>query len=246
MYLNISIFKQIVILFTLALLLTIDASYGQNTTRIRKPLPEKQSGVFRFGFLAGPLASQIDGDGHTGFKKIGFNTGIKGEAYINKNFIFEVNLAYSLAGSKIPPESPENRITDGPRIIRMNFAEVPFILNYRLPHKKYPLHLELGVGVQQLLKYDVTEDGFSAKVKSFDSLKDQMNNRNYMALAGIERFYEKWTLALRTNISLNYQYYNEQYFTDLKNRNSIKNQIPLLRNYYISFVAGYTLFASKN
>jgi hypothetical protein len=237
--------KLILNLFTFLLIFSFGhCVYGQNNLRYRKIKQEEPVRLFRFGFLGGPVVSQLDGDGYTGFSKFGCNAGIKGEAYINRNFIFEINLTYTLAGSKIPPESPQNRITDGNRIIRMNFAEVPFIMNYRLPHKKYPLNLELGAGIQQLLDYRVNEDLFSANIKSFEVISDQLNKRNYMMIAGIERFYKNLTLALRANFSLGYQYYNEQYYIDVKNRVSVKNQIPLLRSYYLSFVAGYTLFGT--
>jgi hypothetical protein len=222
-----------------------DGSYLYGQTRVRKVVTKQQS-FFKFGIIAGPVLSQLDGDGHTGYNKLGIYSGLKGEAFLSNNFTFEVDLAFSMLGSKFPQESPNSRITEGNRKIFMNFAEVPFILNIKLPHKKYPLNLELGLGLQQLISYKVDEDDFSAKFKSFSTLESSINKRNYAGIIGIERFHNNLTVGVRATFALNYQFYNETYFENLQQRKSIDNLVPLLRSYYISLVGSYTIFGTKS
>ncbi len=213
-------------------------------TRLRNSKIEPQS-IFKFGCIAGPLLSQLDGDGHTGYNKLGIYAGLKGEALLSNSFFIEVDLTFSSLGSKIPQELPNSRIVENKRIVRMNFVEVPLLINYKLPHKTYPLNLEIGMGLKQLIHYSVEEDAFSARLKSFASLESEINKRNFSGIVGIERFYKDFTIGVRATFAINYQYYNKAYFDNLQQRKSVDNLVPLLRSYYISLVGSYTIFGKK-
>ena len=226
------------------IILLLEGIYLYSQGRARKSVESPQS-IFKFGVIVGPLLSQLDGDGFTGYKKLGIYGGLKGEADISKNFTFEVNLAFSSLGSKIPPENQLSQLLTKDRIINITFAEVPFLVNYRLPHKKYPLKFELGLGLSHLINYNVKEDDVSALKKSFANLEEDLDKRSYTAIFGIERYRGNWTIGMRTTVGISYFYYNEAYFEKLSQSQSIEFLVPLLRSYYISLVGSYTIYGSK-
>lgn len=226
------------------IVLLLDGIYMSSQSRMRKSVEAPQS-IFKFGVIAGPLLSQLDGDGYTGYNKLGLYGGLKGEAVISKDFTFEVNLAFSNLGSKIPPENQLNQLLTKSRIINITFAEVPLLVNYRLPHKKYPLKFELGLGLSHLISYNVNEDDVSALNKSFANLEEDLDKRTYTAIFGIERFQGNWTVGVRATVGISYFYYNETYFEMLSQSKSIEFLVPLLRSYYISLVGSYTIYGAK-
>ena len=102
---------------------------------------------FEAGFVGGFSASQISGDGLTGFDKGGARLG----AYIsyplqNKRINFEVGMQYLQKGSKEP--SGERGISN--YNMNLHYVEVPFTVNYSL---KNGLLLETGIGAGILVNY---------------------------------------------------------------------------------------------
>lgn len=55
---------------------------------------------FNAAFLAGMNLSQIDGDDHSGYRKVGINAGLRGIVNISETFRFSVDLLFSQQGSR--------------------------------------------------------------------------------------------------------------------------------------------------
>jgi hypothetical protein len=230
---------------SLALLLVVSSIYLEvNGQRRKTPSKEKKEiGLFSFGALAGPAFSQIDGDGYQGFDKLGYFVAIKGEAKLTDRFFLEVNLAYSRLGAKFPSASLQSANEDRDRIIDMKFAEVPFLINYVVPKKKFDLILEFGGGLSQLLDYTVKEDLRSSTIKPFGTLEDDLRRRGANIIGGVEWKIKNLSLGTRLTSSLTYQYYNDRYFELASQGLSDSKLVPLMRSYYLNIYAGYTLLS---
>ncbi len=78
---------------------------------------------FNAGFTAGLNTSQVQGDGYSGFNKLGLRIGGWTDAVLSENDFVGFQILYSQKGSKKPPYP---KLGDySVRIIRVNYIEVP-------------------------------------------------------------------------------------------------------------------------
>lgn len=85
---------------------------------------------FKGGLLAGMSATQVDGDTYSGYNQAGFIGGVWVSRVLNDNFDIRSELKFIQKGSY-------RRFTDGSGgttgfySIRLNYAEMPFLLEYK-------------------------------------------------------------------------------------------------------------------
>ena len=122
---------------------------------------------FRFAANLKPLISQVDGDGHQGFRDLGIQFGIQGELLLSKNISFIVQQNYTSFGSKspslnihqLPVYITEVDIKTANLLLGFNFGiytsakKKTTDIRNRLRREEFSLyHLVLGVKVHQVIK----------------------------------------------------------------------------------------------
>ncbi len=85
---------------------------------------------FDGGLVAGPVVSQIDGDGYAGFHQLGLTAGAFARIPTDGPISWQMELKYSLYGS----HSGANEVVQGmnPMNIRLHYIEVPVLFRYNL------------------------------------------------------------------------------------------------------------------
>lgn len=102
---------------------------------------------FKAGIFSGITTSQIDGDGYSGFDKLGFGIGgFVNNNFNSKNFSWQMELLYIHKGSRRPPD-PEKGVTLYQ--INLNYVEIPVLA--KLQFKK--LVYEAGLSYGQLIRH---------------------------------------------------------------------------------------------
>lgn len=117
---------------------------------------------FKGGINAGFVASQVDGDRLDGYDKPGFTAGLGVKYFISQKYSFYISINYIQKGSRklADPEIPDDRFY----ILRLNYIEVPLIIETKLPFeskKKLPfLSAGLVIGYLYKAREDVDGTGF--------------------------------------------------------------------------------------
>ncbi len=119
---------------------------------------------FKIGFLGGISTSQVDGDGHAGYGKVGFFAG----GFVTKKFSPESKWSASFEITYIQKGSRKNLPPDqGGYIIyslKLNYAEVPLLVKYdffvadSLGKQKMNFSLEGGVAIGALVHSEEYRD----------------------------------------------------------------------------------------
>ncbi|MCB0685193.1 MAG: hypothetical protein KDC53_01675, partial [Saprospiraceae bacterium] len=63
---------------------------------------------FGMGFNSGIILSQLDGDGYTGYDKLGVRLGIRSQAFVSSRMDFIIELNYEAKGSRFEAKHAEN------------------------------------------------------------------------------------------------------------------------------------------
>lgn len=99
----------------------------------------------KIGAIAGVNASQVAGDGHSGFDKAGLVLGGFADFNVSEKLNFQFEIIYSQKGSRKNPKTDKGD-TDF-FLLRMNYIEVPLMIRYKNNKFTY----EAGVYFGQLL-----------------------------------------------------------------------------------------------
>lgn len=144
------------------------------------------------GILAGVNASQLSGDGYSGFKKAGILIGGYSNFDVSEEFNFQFEINYSQKGSRKNPKTDEGD-TDF-FLLRMNYVEVPAMIRY----KKKKFIYEAGLYYAQLVgSYLEDENG---RFEIPEQL-NQFKNDDYGFLLGFD-------FSVTENIIMNWRYSN--------------------------------------
>ena len=107
-----------------------------------------QAQSFSGGILAGFSASQYDGDTYSGFHRAGLIGGVYVGHDISAKFSWNMEMKYIQKGSYQRAE-PDYGIPE--YSLRLNYAEVPFLIRYSI--LKYKLNFEAGLGFGYLASH---------------------------------------------------------------------------------------------
>jgi hypothetical protein len=109
---------------------------------------------FGGGFRTGLNASQIAGDGMSGYHKAGFNGAFYAYYFTSETIRLQLELGYSRKGSARLPEPDDPLITQFLR--RLNYVEMPLLCQYQTGK----LSLEAGFSADVLTSADEKIDGY--------------------------------------------------------------------------------------
>lgn len=89
-----------------------------------------QAQSFDGGLIAGPVISQIDGDGYGGFHQLGLTAGFFGRVPTGGPASWQMELKYSLYGAH--SDTKEVDYGMNPMSIRLHYVELPLMFRYDL------------------------------------------------------------------------------------------------------------------
>ncbi len=149
--------------------------------------------------IGGITASQINGDGDSGFRKLGFTGGFGAFIPIKNKFSFSFEGLYSSRGASSALKCSDSTCIDGFKFkINTTYVEVPILLNYR---DKSNVSFGAGVSIGRLIRYSYQENGY-ATIEPRD-LDLENNNMDYSALAeGSYRMFDNVWINLRYQYSI--------------------------------------------
>lgn len=123
---------------------------------------------FKGGILAGPVASQMSGDGMGGWDKIGFTAGAWVSMPFSEKAALNISLKYITKGSK----TKRDTINFNSFAYHLNYIDVPLLLSYRAVGKRTALDVNLGPCIGVLVKQKIVSNGYDYELnppfRSFD------------------------------------------------------------------------------
>ncbi|MEM9888350.1 MAG: outer membrane beta-barrel protein [Bacteroidota bacterium] len=198
---------------------------------------------FHAGLILGANLSQIDGDDHTGYDKIGVLGGLQGVAVISRRVELVAELLYSQKGAKV--EYLDTVHPKKERILGLNYAEVPILVRINITpnagDKYKKIELEAGFSFAGLVQTDIKEN-LDRLTYSFTDVSDdfQSNEVNFIIGAQTEIF-NNMRLGIRSSNALTRVYVNE----NKSNRQvflGFQDPYNFFRNYHLSFYASYQIY----
>jgi hypothetical protein len=114
---------------------------------------------FRGGIYAGPLVSQMSGDGMGGWNKLGINFGGFVAVPMGSKLAFNAGLGFINKGSEKPadPNNGDNTVF----IYRINYIEAPLLLEFQIGDM---LRLKAGATAALLIKQKTWDNSTSTEI----------------------------------------------------------------------------------
>ncbi len=142
---------------------------------------------FDGGLKASLVVSQVAGDGYSGFHKAGVNVGAFVRYGFGSNISAQMDLAYIQKGSSQQPTVNDPDQTS--YLLRLNYIELPLVLQYRLQ----PVVVELGVSF----------DFLAGQIEKINNLPNEQGEvwkkMNLGSVIGIQYILNKhWVASLRS------------------------------------------------
>lgn len=148
--------------------------------------PQASAQTFSAMLVGGFNLSQIDGDKLGGFNKIGFNTGARVSAKLSDRWSLSTEFLYSQQGaSRVPTDDISSQYDK----IRLNFVEVPFMINF----SDWKILASAGVSYNRLINYEVINDVGS----DISELEDYRTDIPSIVLGATYIFSDKLALNFR-------------------------------------------------
>lgn len=170
-----------------------------------------QNNRFGLGLAGGLNISQIQGDKHQGYDKLGLSLGMTGIVKFRKNFNVGIELLYNQRGSKSGSVKPD-RIELGihPFNLNLNYAEVALLPNFFF-HESYDdyyrFRLSMGFSFARLIKASVDEiiyiGSSPGEVIVYSNLLDDISKNDFNGIIGLTFFFtERLGVELRHSVGL--------------------------------------------
>lgn len=147
---------------------------------------------FNAGILAGVNASQVSGDGYSGFDKAGILVGLFSNIDVSKRINMQMEINYSQKGSRRNPNTDEGD-TDF-FLLRMNYIEIPVMA--RTQYKRFKF--EAGAYYSQLINFYLENENGEFDIP--DGL-NRFNNYDVGFLVGVN-------FEFTENLVMNWRYSN--------------------------------------
>ena len=210
---------------------------------------QKYSSLFKAGATAGVNLSQIDGDEQFGYKKKGYNFGLRGAIILRKNMDISTELLYSRRGAE--PNTNEQAKNKRLAYVTLHYAEVPFLFNYfydksELGHYRWNFYIGMSYG--RLLK---SETSILKSYSLTDSVQQNLvntigyNSSDFSLIIGVKRYFNsRIGLSLRHSLSMNYVYKNPEPVLITRGQTPRKDYASF-RSYFISANIFYDFITPK-
>lgn len=161
---------------------------------------ENNDRTFYGGLTAGTNFSQVDGDGFSGYHKVGLNVGALVYVPFDPTFGASMELLYSRKGS-LEKQYTEDAGGVGYLLyykLRMNYVEVPVML-----HLADVRHIQYGLGLSYGRLISSKEEAETYVPVNLDPSLYPFRKDDLSFLADIRyRFYKGWSVNLRYSRSL--------------------------------------------
>jgi hypothetical protein len=168
---------------------------------------------FRAGAMLGFNLAQLDGDNFSGYNKTGISGGLRVATVFNDRLEFMVEMLYTQTGSQYRDDGRPQDFTSNvkPVHIRLNFVEVPLMINYRfkpLDRRFYRYEFFAGASIGRLIGNNITEErSISGRTANYGALAEDFNKNQVGILFGLKyNIDENLGLALRHTIAGNRLY----------------------------------------
>lgn len=168
---------------------------------------------FRAGAMLGFNLAQLDGDNFSGYNKTGVSGGLRLATVFNDRLEFMVEMLYTQTGSQYRSDGRPQDFSSNvkPVHIRLNFVEVPLMINYRfkpLDRRFYRYEFFAGASIGRLIGNNITEDpSISGRTANYGELAEDFNKNQVGILFGLKyNIDENLGLALRHTIAGNRLY----------------------------------------
>ena len=212
-----------------------------NAQRSKRTLSDAER--FNAGLVIGLNITQLDGDYFVGYDKSGLTGGVKGIVRLTPRLDFNMELLYSVKGSKI---FSGNRLGTSPikdRIVDLNYVDVPFLFKWLLKNTESSFHVEGGLVYSRLINSKITEKlrnpatefSYQAIINDFDSDDiSWVGGLGYTWKGGLS-IHSRFVFGLT-------QFYQNENFIPPSGTQTTLPAVEFLRNYFVSFQVAYTLF----
>jgi hypothetical protein len=207
-----------------------------------------QAQRFRLGGGIGANLSQMDGDGFSGYDKLGLRAGLRTEVYLAETIDLIVEMNYEEKGSRFESQQVASG-TEKRRLIDLRYAEIPIMLRF-FRRNRHNLFVETGVSISYLLSSDFLAPGEPPDVMQiYEQISTDFNRYEWNAVLGGGLIINNhWGLTLRTSIGFSYLFRDLaglEAFRRSQNghvfRPGIDDPVFQLRNYLISLGTYYML-----
>lgn len=115
---------------------------------------------FKGGILAGPVASQISGDGLGGWDKMGFSAGAWVSMPLSEKMALNISMKYITKGSRTKRDTLDFNMF----AYHLNYIDVPVLLSYRVLGKRTSLDVNIGPYAGVLLNQKIVSNGYDYEV----------------------------------------------------------------------------------
>ncbi len=115
---------------------------------------------FKGGLLAGPVASQISGDGLGGWDKMGFAAGAWVSMPLSEKMALNISMKYIMKGSRTKRDTLDFNMF----AFHLNYIDVPVLFSYRVIGKRTSLDVNIGPYAGVLLKQKIVSNGYDYEV----------------------------------------------------------------------------------
>lgn len=226
--------------FSLVLIFILSFQSIEAQRKYRKTVKQR----FSAGLIGGVSFSQLDGDSHTGYDHKNVFGGLKVSARLNYHLSFDVNLIYIRKGATIESEPFEFRVSyPKDRFIHLEYAEVPFLLNYKPNGLDSKFYMESGFSIARLMNTSIVENLNEFTNISYQELVPEFNSTDFSYIAGMgTELINNLSLGIRFSYGLNKIYNNENPEVKEFLFDPEPVQIFYLRNYLISVNFTYNIF----
>ncbi len=227
--------KYSLTILSIILLLIVGSSVNALAQKKKKKRKFNPKHRFNAGFVLGITASQIDGDGFSGYHKLGIQGGVRGIAKLTRYTDLAVEMLFLQKGSRDPNSSVGKEY----RKLTLNYIEVPVFLHLKTGEEGFRGSVDLGFSFGRLLNYDIVEYTNRLKYTPFESVKDEFKRNDWSLVIGGGFFYsDHLKFQIRHSIGLTRFYDNVDY--DITSASVLgPKDFRLLRNYFLSVNTTY-------
>ncbi|MEM9920533.1 MAG: outer membrane beta-barrel protein [Bacteroidota bacterium] len=184
---------------------------------------------FFIGFMMGANLSQLDGDNHQGYKKLGLQAGAKIIGRVTENIHLSTEILYTQLGSQFR----EGRGFQRPlEVIQLDYMTIPLIITKHFhrtritkDHVYHRFNVSAGFAYSRLIHADINENELDPI--DYSAASFFFNNNDFSVQFGGGFFINKHLgMEGRASVSFNRIFDNAQH-------PEINTGIVLLRNYYL-------------
>ncbi len=192
---------------------------------------------FSAGVGAGVIMSQMDGDGFTGYDKLGKRVGLRGLAHITDRIDVVVEMNWEEKGARFESINDNKKSDNKNRTIDLAYAEIPVLCRFFLKERG-GLFGEAGISISYLVKDRYRRGARAADLDQYEELAPRFNRSEWNAVlgGGIE-FNRHVGVLFRTTFGFSYLYRDRSALDGYLNRpaGSLQEEpIVQLRNYLVS------------